>query len=103
MAGCQTQGFLMSLCDGCSYEWQMNVEKNTPCAHNVRNPGNVAFESFRVARPARHGVAGMRTGGFAYSPPKDFSGQDDFAFEIRFRDRGNQLGTVRFNVAVTVR
>ena len=105
-ANCISPGFnpgVPHFCNGCRYEGTMSMARGETC-DRVYRPSNgmvVQFLSHRLVQRAKHGIAGLNGTTFAYQPAKEFSGKDDFAIEVNYRD-GNDSGkfTVHWNVDV---
>jgi hypothetical protein len=105
-AECNSPGFNTSgnFCNNCKYEGSMAVVRDQACHRPYRpnpNAAMVQFLSNRVIRRASHGIAGVNGTTFSYLPSKGYTGPDEFAVEVAYR-QGNETGkfTVHFNVAV---
>ena len=105
-ATCISPGFnpgVPHFCNGCRYEGTMRMARNETCERPYRpSPGMVVqFLSHRLVQHAKHGIAGLNGTTFAYQPAKGFSGTDDFAIEVNYRDSNNTgKFTVHWNIDV---
>ena len=61
----------------------------------------VEFFGNRIVQRAKHGIAGANGTTFAYQPSKGYTGTDDFAVEVDFR-QGKETGKFVVHFAVTV-
>jgi hypothetical protein len=105
-AECNSPGFNTSgnFCNNCRYEGSMAVTRDQACQRPYRpnpNAPMVQFLSNRVLQRASHGIAGVNGTTFAYLPSKGYTGTDEFAVEVAYR-QGHDTGkfTVHFNVVV---
>jgi hypothetical protein len=106
-AECTSPGFNTTgtFCNNCKYEGSMSVTRDQPCQRPYRpyspNAPSAQFLSNRVIQRASHGVAGANGTTFAYMPAKGYTGPDEFAVEVAYR-QGQDTGkfTVHFTVAV---
>jgi hypothetical protein len=105
-AECNSPGFNISgtFCNNCKYEGSMSVVHDQACQRPYRPNPNfpiVQFLSNRVIQRASHGIAGVNGTTFAYMPSKGYTGADEFAVEVAYR-QGQDTGkfTVHFTVAV---
>jgi len=86
-------------------EYYIYVKAGTSCGFTLNGSGSAGASgilSVNISARPKHGVLGSASiRGYAYKPDDGFTGQDDFALEVRYESRASEAKTT-FHATVYV-